>query len=281
MTFFISRCIIFSILSFLAYNYINMITLAKLQSFLDGFLNYDKNLDLTIIDPYMANGLQVKGSQEIKKIGIGVSASMELFQMTVEKKCQALVVHHALNLPSRQCYDEIFQNRLTYLIKHNISLFGYHFLLDSHPEIGHNIKIVKLLGGKSIKPFLFHKQPWGYLSQIEPISLNNLLKKVEPYFSDQMKIYRFGNHTVKTVAALSGRGLPYASDLQYLITNKVDLYITGEVSEWIRELFREAKINFIAGGHYHTERFGLLALEKILCQQLAVETEFLELENEV
>jgi putative NIF3 family GTP cyclohydrolase 1 type 2 len=81
--------------------------------------------------------------------------------------------------------------------------------------------------------------------------------------------------------AISGRGTPIPPDIQYLIDNKVDLFITGENSEWIREIFREVGIHFIAGGHYHTERFGILNLEKVLKEKLPVETEFLELVNNV
>ena len=46
-----------------------------------------------------------------------------------------------------------------------------------------------------------------------------------------------------------------------MIRDKVDLYVTGEPHEWNRELFREAGISFFAGGHYNTEKLGVLALE--------------------
>jgi len=258
-----------------------MITLNQLQALLENLLLYDKSLDLPKIDPHMANGLVVKGENDIKKVGLGVSASLKLFQMAAERNCQALIVHHSLNFPSFNGYDEIFQKRMAFLLKHEISLFGYHFLLDSHPEIGHNAQIIKTIGGQLVAPYYFQKQPWGYIGALGSTSLDKIVRILKPKLSPNFKVYPFGKKEIKKVIAVSGKGYPSPSDLQYLITNKIDLYISGEVSEWIRELFREAEINFIAGGHYHTERFGLLALENILKQQLVVKTEFLELENEI
>jgi putative NIF3 family GTP cyclohydrolase 1 type 2 len=69
--------------------------------------------------------------------------------------------------------------------------------------------------------------------------------------------------------------------MEGLIRDKVDLYITGEPHEWNRELFREAGISFFAGGHYNTEKLGVLALGEVIRGQFDVEVEFLDLPNEV
>ena len=45
-----------------------MILLPELQSFLHNYLLYDKNIHLDKIDPYMTNGLMVRGKEEISKI---------------------------------------------------------------------------------------------------------------------------------------------------------------------------------------------------------------------
>jgi len=50
---------------------------------------------------------------------------------------------------------------------------------------------------------------------------------------------------------------------------------------WNRELFREANISFIAGGHYNTEKLGVLALGDVIRDRLDVEVEFIDLPNEV
>lgn len=258
-----------------------MVSLDVLTSTLTDVMLYDKNLNLQQMDTHMPNGLQVKGTEEVKKIGFGVSASLELFKLAVEKKCQALIVHHGLNIPPTHGYDALFQNRLTYLTANNISLFGYHFLLDSHPKIGHNAEIIKTIGGTPTKPYFSQGVPWGFEGELEGITLEKIIKTIQSNLSPKTEIYDFGPKIIKKVAVVSGSGTPYSGEMQYLVDNQIDLYITGENSEWVRELFRESKINFIAGGHYHTERFGLLALQKVIQAKLDVESVFVELENEV
>lgn len=258
-----------------------MIDLDKLNSTLTDIMLYDKNLNLTQIDTHMPNGLQVKGSEKIEKVGFGVSASLELFKLALKKGCQALTVHHGINLPPSHCHDTLYQNRMSFLTDNKISLFGYHFLLDSHPEIGHNAEIIKAVGGIPTKPYFSQGVPWGFEGKLEGISLEKIVQTLQPRLSPKTMVYEFGPKIIKKIAVVSGSGAPYSGDMQYLIDNRIDLYITGENSEWIRELFRESKINFIAGGHYYTERFGLLALEKSLKDKLKIETEFIELENEI
>lgn len=258
-----------------------MINFNQLEKFLNDSLYYNQKLNLEEIDPHMANGLMVKGCDQIKKIGLAVSASIEIFKQTVNSNCQVLIVHHAFNYPPTTRYDKLFENRFSFLIKNNLSLFGYHFLLDSHPKIGHNIKIIQLLKGKPTTPFLYKNQPWGFFGELKPTDLETIINILKPKISPQPHIYRFGPKIIKKIAVISGRGTPYPTDIQYLLDNNVDLFITGENSEWIREIFREVKINYLAAGHYHSERFGLLELQKIIDQKLTVKTVFLEHENNI
>ncbi|PIV10623.1 hypothetical protein COY13_03820 [Candidatus Roizmanbacteria bacterium CG_4_10_14_0_2_um_filter_36_35] len=258
-----------------------MITLTSLNNFLSKLLIYDKKFNLSLVDPYMANGLVYHGEEKINKIALAVSASLTVFEMAKKADAQALIVHHAFNFPPNVRYDQLFQNRYSFLVKNNLSLFGYHFLLDSHPQIGHNVSIIKEIGGTIEKPFLHKGNPWGYFGRVNNLPLAKIINGLKNKLSPSMTLYDFGPKNINRVVAISGRGTPLPPDIQYLVDNKVDLFITGENSEWIREIFREVKINYLAGGHYHTERFGILALEKLIKEKLEVETEFIELVNNV
>ncbi len=260
-----------------------MIYLSQMQKFLDGYLLFDKKMDTAVIDPYMTNGLLVKGREEVKKVGFGVSASLELFGLAQKENCDAIVVHHSFNLPPTNRYDEIFQNRIGYLLQNDISLFGYHFLLDAHPQVGNNAQILETVGAKKEAQYFFHGYPWGWTGVFEkPQTLENIIGNLRPYLSKRLTVYDFGPEKVKKVVALSGKGAPGASEIQDLIDEKVDLYVTGEVHEWNRELFREAGVHLIAGGHYATEVFGLRALmDKVSAQFPDIDTKWLKLHNEV
>ncbi len=260
-----------------------MVELTVLQQYLYEYLYFDKKLDLAKIDPHMANGLLVKGKEEVERIGFGVSASLELFQKAKVSHCDVIIVHHSFNLPPFNRHDAIFQNRFGFLVKNEISLFGYHFLLDAHPEVGNNVQILKTIGAKPTKPFLHQGNPWGWIGEFnDGEELSSIKKQLNPYISKRAIIYPFGSQKIKRVVAISGKGAPIASAMQGLIDEKIDLYITGEVHEWNRELFKEAKINFIAGGHYATEVFGVKALMGKVSEQFPeVRTEWLEVYNEV
>lgn len=260
-----------------------MISLSDLQKYLDDYLRYDKSLNYSKIDPFMANGLSVRGKEDVKKIGFGISASISLFEKAEEIECDTIIVHHSFNLPPHNRYDVIFQNRFGFLIKKDISLFGYHFLLDAHPEVGNNIGILKTIGVRPVKPFLHHGDPWGWVGELDTAEdLANVESKFKPYISKRSVSYHYGPQKVKKVAAISGKGAPIAGAMQELIDDKIDLYITGEVHEWNREMFKEAGINFIAGGHYATEVFGIKALMKKVKEKFPqVEVEWLDAYNEV
>lgn len=259
-----------------------MVSLYKLQKYLDNLLYFDKNLDIAKIDPHMANGLMVKGRDNVSKVGFSVSASLSLFEKARAENCDGLIVHHSFNLPAYPRYDEVFQRRILYLINNHISLFGYHFLLDGHPEIGNNVEILKLIGAKPTRTYLHRGNPWGWTGTFDKETpLDSIIESLEKYLSEEKVVYRYGGR-VKKVTVVTGKGAPYPTDMQGLIEEEIDLFITGEVHEWNRELFREAKINFIAGGHYQTEVFGVKKLmEKVKKQFSQLNTVWLDLYNKI
>lgn len=257
-----------------------MIKLKNLSQFLTDLLYYDNKIDVNKIDQKNANGLQIKGSKKIQKIAFGVSASTQLFKMTKEANCEALITHHGIRMPDTPHYDKVFQQRLSFLLKNNISLFGYHFLLDSHPEIGNNALILNSLKAEQKGSLL----QWGYWGELEkPIELETTNNKCSKLFKQDCLVYKNNNRKVKRVGAVSGHGVVSGKDLQQLVDLDIDAYITGSISESSRELYREAGINLISGGHYATERLGVLKLSAKVKEEFGdkVEVKFIELWNKV
>ena len=100
------------------------------------------------------NGLQVEGRSEIRKVITGVSACVELFERAVEKKADAVIVHHGLIWDfARPVYKGGYKKRVKILLENDINLYGYHLPLDAHEEIGNNALMAKLLGLTEIEPF--------------------------------------------------------------------------------------------------------------------------------
>lgn len=229
------------------------------------------------------NGLQTFEAEQVRKVGFGVSASVELLKMAVAQGCDALVVHHGVSIDEKKL-DRFAYGRLSYAIKNNVALYSAHYILDAHPDLGNNAQILKTLGVK--KSALFYgasyPAPWGRMGDLpQPVSLNDVMTVLRPLLSPATVVYDFGPTQISRVVSVSGDGSPSEEDVELLLAAGVDLFITGEVHEWIREMCREAGLNLIGGGHYHTEMFGVKALQQVMESEWGLETVWLDLENEV
>jgi dinuclear metal center YbgI/SA1388 family protein len=255
-----------------------MIPIDELMTFLNTYIGDTESA--ASIDPIMANGLQVRGRDQVHTIVTGVSASLRFFEEALKLDADALIVHHSINMPASIHFDQLFSRRLRYLWDHDLSLIGYHYLLDSHPEVGNNAQIIKKLGGEPVEPY--PPDGWGWVGEINGgAERDELLARCTALFSQEGVQYPFGPSQVRRLVAISGSGAPRPSQMEWLIQNGVDLLITGEPREWSRELFREAGISFVAAGHYCTERLGILALGDVLKRHLDVDVKFLDLPNPV
>ena len=257
-----------------------MVLRDELVSFLTEYMGVDESVPR--IDPYLANGLQIAGTPQIHKIATGVSANLQFFKKAVEAGAQALLVHHSLNPPASVNFeqDRIFMRRLRYLLKHRLSLIGYHYLLDQHPEVGHNAAIIRRLGGEPVTPY--GKDGWGWVGEIAGgADREALLATCHDLFQGNGVTYPLGRPTVHNIISLTGSGAPRPDDYVWLMENEIDLFITGEPREWNQELCREGEISLVAGGHYYTEIIGLNALGDVIQDRFEVEIEFIDVPNVV
>lgn len=261
-----------------------MIKVQILEKYLNDYLNYFEDIDPQEADAGNSNGLQVKGKEKLNKICFGVTASLRFLKKCKENDADAVIVHHGFRYPETAQYDPIFQTRFKFLLDNDMSLFGYHFLLDSHPGIGNNAIILEKIGINNTKPYLHSGLPWGRqgtLAKAQPIE--KIVDKCDEMFQQESRKYLFGNERIKKVAAISGGGTPSGKYVYDLMRKDIDLFITGEVKESTREMMREANLNLIAGGHYSTETFGVKELMGKVANKFGdkVEVEYIELWNEV
>jgi dinuclear metal center YbgI/SA1388 family protein len=247
-----------------------MISLPKLEAYLQ------KTLGNAPIFDKAANDLQIKGKENIKKIILGVSANLELFKKAVTKKADAIIVHHGLWLNDlNQTIPTYLQKRLQILFDNQISLFSYHYLLDSHPEIGNAISILKKLAAKNFTKFgHFQDKHWGFSGEFaKATELNKIIIQCENLFQNNLHTYSFGPKTIKSIGVTTGSGcfsLPEAHE------KGIELLITGEIKEAIPHLCKELKMNLIAVGHYESEKYGIQALGDLIKKKFDVEVEFVE-----
>jgi dinuclear metal center YbgI/SA1388 family protein len=230
---------------------------------------------------YGPNGLQVEGKAEIRKIVTGVSACQELFVCAREAGADAVLVHHGLFWEGTPRTLTGFQyRRVAELIRADMSLIVYHLPLDRHPELGNNALAGREFGLADLEPFGFHDGlPVGFKGRFpEAIPATELVDRCRRIYAQEPLVFLGGPTSVSTLGIISGAA---QRDVYTAIDEGLDAYITGEVSEWVMNVAREAGIHYLAAGHYATERLGIRALGEHVREKFGVEVEFIDVPNPV
>ena len=250
------------------------ITREALVAYLDDYLD-SRGRD------YGPNGLQVEGRDEIRKVVTGVSACQELFVRAREAGADAVLVHHGLFWDGMPRTLTGFQyRRVAELVRGEMSLIAYHLPLDRHPEIGNNAIAGRDIGLVELEPFGDHDGlPVGFKGRFpEPISAAELVERCRRIYQHEPFAFLEGPDPVLTLGIISGGA---QQDVYTAIQEGLDAFITGEVSEWVMNVTREAKIHYLAAGHYATERLGIRALGEHLREKFGLEAEFIDVPNPV
>lgn len=224
------------------------------------------------------NGIQVEGKKEIERVAFAVSASLATIAEAVNRKADALIVHHGI-FWNKDPFAIVGtkKEKLEYLLKEGISLFAYHLPLDAHQKIGNNWKAAFDLGLEALDPFCsIGKTPIGVKGKMDSTPVEVFQKKLEAYYGHPAYVALGGKKEVRSAAIISGGGHRY---IDLAADENVDCFITGSFDEPTWDIAHERKINFFALGHYSTERVGVFALMAHLHKQFQVPCEFIDLFN--
>lgn len=219
------------------------------------------------------NGMQVENRGEIKKIAFAVDVCEETIAQAARLNCNLLVVHHGLFWGKDLPVTGNHYRRLKALIENNIGLLAYHLPLDGHPEVGNNAQILKKLSAADFKPCGFHKGfHVGYIGTLpQPTTVDSIAKNLNVP-DNSLKILPFGKDKVTKVGVLSGGGGHY---FQEFVDAGAELFITGDSEHILYHPAEEQHVNVLFAGHYHTEIWGVQALQRLVSEKIYVETEFI------
>lgn len=245
-------------------------------SFLDDYLSVSKFRDIC------PNGMQVIGGDEVRRVALGVSANLELIERAEREGANMIICHHGLFI-DRDPHTILARQkrRLKALFDADITLLGYHLPLDAHPEIGNNALWLRRLGFtvESLDFGMYQGQPIGAIGAREqPMPFARLVERVAEVAGVAPRVYHEGPKQVRRLAVATGAA---PGSLAEAVGRGCDAYLTGETAEGTQALAREAGANFIAAGHYNTERLGVQALGDLLRERFGVETFFIEVANDV
>jgi len=249
-------------------------TREELNQYLDEYLSCSDFQDLG------PNGLQVEGRDTINKIVTAVSASVELFEKAVDMQADAVLVHHGIIWDfERPIYKGGYKQRVKLLLENDINLLAYHLPLDAHLEVGNNAVMARLLGLQNIKPFGEYKGQYiGVRGELHQQAAEIFFASVKEKIKKDALIFPYGPEKISRIGLISGGA---QKEVKQAIDQGLDVFISGEVSEFIMHLVKEEGIHYVAAGHYATERFGVQALGEHLRKKFAVDVEYIDIPNPV
>lgn len=251
-------------------------------------LAVDRDLLLSYLDELLApssfsdygpNGLQVEGRQKIRKLVTGVSACRELFVAARRAEADAVLVHHGLFWKWQSpVLTGIHYHRVRELIEAEINLLAYHLPLDAHAELGNNALAARAFGLEALEPFArYEGKAIGWKGRFaQPLAAAELETRCAEIFGQKPLVYACGPDPVRTLGIVSGGA---QKELYVAIAEGLDAYLTGEVSEWVMNVAREAGIHYLAAGHYATERLGVRQLGRHLGERFGILVEFIDVPN--
>ncbi|MBN1128141.1 MAG: Nif3-like dinuclear metal center hexameric protein [Chitinispirillaceae bacterium] len=236
----------------------------------------DRELSIASIDDFSRNGLQVQGAEKISSVGLAVDACLEAYQAAARNRCQMIVVHHGLIWGGLPYITKETFTQLKFLFDHGINLYAAHLPLDLHPKLGNNAQIAKMLGIRTLKPFGRYKgTAIGYEGLLpKPLALAALSAQLERYLGGTNIVVPFGPATVRRVAVVSGSA---SEIIDEAILKGVDCFITGEPKHPHHHLAREAGLNVIYCGHYHSEKPGVMAVGELITKKFGIQCTFLDI----
>ncbi len=242
----------------------------KIIQFLNEYLEINKFKDSCI------NGLQIEGKKEVKKIVVGVSANLDLIRVAIRQKADMIIVHHGM-FWGKQLFSlkGIYKERVKYMLKYNMNLVAYHLPLDAHPVIGNNMNILKKLKLKFDRPFA----DIGVIGHFDKeVKFKDFVKYVNRNLKTDSYDIPEGKKMIKTVGISCGGSCKM---LDQAIEEGVDVFLAGDIKEFVPATCKEGKINFINAWHHNTEKFGIEELGKLLEKKFKLNVNFVNVENEV
>ena len=240
---------------------------------------FDDLLQPARFKDYGPNGLQVEGKPEVARIVSGVTASRALIEAAIAAQADAIFVHHGLFWRGQDGrVTGWMKQRLSLLLRHDISLFAYHLPLDAHPELGNNAQLGIRLGLRATARF--GDQELGFLggrSDGAPFAdAQALASHLERTLGRSVVQAGNGMREIRQVAWCSGGAQSFFEDA---IAAGADAFITGEISEPQAHYARECDVAYFACGHHATERYGAPAVAAHVAAQCGVGHQFIDIDN--
>jgi dinuclear metal center YbgI/SA1388 family protein len=235
----------------------------------------DKYLDVAGWSDKSLNGLQVQGSDRVRRIALATDTALATIAMAAGARAEMLIAHHGLFWGRVEAVTGPLRDRLAALFEAGMSLYVSHLPLDAHADVGNNAVLAGLLGLEDREPFgRWGDRSIGLVGRLpEAVDVAGLAARLEALLGARPHILPFGGDEIRTIAVVSGAAADLVPEAALA---GVDAFVTGETSHTAYHQAREWRMNVVFAGHYATETLGVRALGDHLADRFGLETVFLD-----
>ncbi len=246
-----------------------------LAAYLDGLLDHDawQPLDAAY------DGLQVENSGDVEKAAFAVDAAVETVERAADRDADVLVVHHGVVWGGLDRVAGATYDRVSALMENDVALYASHLPLDAHPDVGNNALLLDDLDAEPVDTFGdVGGRDVGRVGEFdEAVALEELVGEVEDSVGHEATTLEFGDEEVEQVAALTGSGADFLEEA----ADVADVMVSGEPKHKAHHLARDLETNAVFAGHYHTETYGVRALQQRVEEEFDVDAFFVDAPTEV
>jgi dinuclear metal center YbgI/SA1388 family protein len=243
-------------------------TLKQIVEFLDRELDIDGFTDSS------ANGLQVEGRADVRRVGLAVDACVPSFRAAAERGSDLLVVHHGLIWDGVRAVRGVFRKRLAFLLESDVGLYAAHIPLDAHAKLGNNVLLARALGLRKLRPFCRYRgRAISFAGELaRPVAARDLAERMAKKLSTRTRVVGDRRARVRRIGVVSGGGSFAVNEAEEA---GLDALFTGEGTHAADLDAAESGVVVIYAGHYETETLGVKAVGKALAKRFGVRAEFL------
>jgi len=250
-----------------------MISLHTLTQTLDDWMRPSEFQD------YAPNGLQIEGRDQIERLALGVTASVDVISQALAWGADALLVHHGYFWRNEPLTLTGMKGaRVKRLMQADVSLLAYHLPLDCHPEFGNNVALLQQLGFSNCSAVSGESGLLWEACIEPPMSPRELATQVATSLHREPLLIEsaLGAVAIERLIVCTGGAQDYLARAHQL---GADAYLSGEISERTTHEARELGIHYVAAGHHATERYGVQSLGRKIESVLGLEVAFFDDHN--
>ena len=201
--------------------------------------------------------------KNIKKILVCLDITENVVDKAVFEKVDLIVSHHPLIFSGQKTIlgDNFLGKKILKLIENNISVYGAHTNVDS-ADGGLNDYVLEKMNFNGEK-LDFELKPLRYFELDEYTNIEDIIYRIKENLKiENVRLARsYRKNKIKKIAITTGAGDSFIPEV---ISNEVDLFITGDLKHHIALDSIESGIYLLDIDHYGSEKLVSDLFEKVI-----------------